>query len=81
MHLLKLFLDDFKAMKYLVSGFFILMRSHFANVQPGGDQFTLCFVDFTDPKCASIALEALQGMLWFVYNVSYTIQCLNCFCL
>lgn len=26
-----------------------------------GDQFVLCFVDFTDPKCASIALEALQG--------------------
>lgn len=26
-----------------------------------GDQFVLCFVDFTDPKSASIALEALQG--------------------
>ncbi|KAI5077552.1 hypothetical protein GOP47_0007376 [Adiantum capillus-veneris] len=26
-----------------------------------GDQFILCFVDFTDPKSASIALEALQG--------------------
>lgn len=26
-----------------------------------GDQFVLCFVDFLDPKSASIALEALQG--------------------
>ncbi|MCO5597403.1 hypothetical protein L7F22_051479 [Adiantum nelumboides] len=26
-----------------------------------GDQFILCFVDFLDPKSASVALEALQG--------------------
>ncbi|KAH7428738.1 hypothetical protein KP509_09G015200 [Ceratopteris richardii] len=26
-----------------------------------GDPFVLCFVDFVDPKSASIALEALQG--------------------
>lgn len=28
---------------------------------PGGDQFVLCFVDFADARCATTALEALQG--------------------
>lgn len=29
--------------------------------RPGGDQLVLCFVDFTDPRCAATAFEALQG--------------------
>lgn len=28
---------------------------------PGGEQFVLCFVDFADARCATTALEALQG--------------------
>ena len=35
----------------------------------------LCFVDFTDPKCASIALEALQGMVYLVWDAPYKTQC------
>jgi len=29
--------------------------------RPGGDPLVLCFVDFTDARCAATALEALQG--------------------
>ena len=35
----------------------------------------LCFVDFTDPKCASIALEALQGMVYLDWCALYKTQC------
>ena len=37
----------------------------FALLQPGGDQLVLCFVDFTDPRSAATAMEALQGMFRF----------------
>eukprot|EP00250_Pteridium_aquilinum_P005855 c15882_g1_i1 orf=1353-1865(-) len=30
---------------------------------PGGEHFVLCFVDFADARCATTALEALQGIL------------------
>lgn len=30
-------------------------------LQPGGDPYVLCFVDFSNPSQAAVALDALQG--------------------